>query len=37
MGMLHQLANDLKDDVWWSEEQSIHALDALKIRLEKKV
>ncbi|WP_186267592.1 ABC-three component system protein [Burkholderia gladioli] len=35
MGMLHQMANDLQDDVWWSESQSIEALEALKIKLEK--
>lgn len=35
MGMLHQIANDLQDDVWWSEDQSIEALEALKVKLEK--
>ena len=30
-GMLHQLANDLARDVWWSEDQSITSLDKLKI------
>lgn len=29
-GMLHQLANDLSRDVWWSEETSISALESLK-------
>ncbi|WP_162244388.1 ABC-three component system protein [Burkholderia sp. Leaf177] len=35
MGMLHQIANDLQDDVWWSENQSIEALETLKVQLEK--
>ncbi|MDN7936176.1 hypothetical protein QZM52_33385 [Burkholderia metallica] len=35
MGMLHQIANDLQNDVWWSEDQSIEALEALKVELEK--
>jgi hypothetical protein len=35
MGMLHQIANDLQNDVWWSENQSIEALEALKVELEK--
>jgi hypothetical protein len=34
MGMLHQLANDLKNDVWWNEVQSIEALEALKTKLD---
>lgn len=29
-GMLHQLANDLEKDVWWSENKSIEALHSLK-------
>ena len=29
-GMLQQLANDLSNDVWWSEEQSLDALHKLK-------
>lgn len=33
--MLHQLANDLNDDVWWSENQSIESLEKLKFELEK--
>lgn len=30
MGMLHQLANDLGNDVWWSEERSHDALSNLR-------
>ncbi|TFW06301.1 hypothetical protein E4K72_10285, partial [Oxalobacteraceae bacterium OM1] len=33
-GMLHQLANDLEGDVWWSEEKSVEALDKLKNLIE---
>ena len=29
-GMLHQLANDLNRDVWWSDNHSVEALDELK-------
>lgn len=29
-GMLQQLANDLGNDIWWSEEQSVEALHKLK-------
>lgn len=29
MGMLHQLANDINQDIWWSEEHSIAALQKL--------
>ncbi|PJC98765.1 hypothetical protein GQ37_010490 [Janthinobacterium sp. BJB1] len=29
-GMLHQLANDLSNDVWWNEEKSLEALEKLK-------
>lgn len=36
LGMLHQLANDLNNDIWWSENQSIESIDALKLELEKK-
>jgi hypothetical protein len=36
LGMLHQLANDLKDDIWWGENQSIESIDALKLELDKK-
>ncbi|MCO4858844.1 GPI inositol-deacylase [Herbaspirillum sp. WGmk3] len=32
-GMLHQLANDLTNDIWWSETQSVPALDDLKAKL----
>jgi pimeloyl-ACP methyl ester carboxylesterase len=32
-GMLHQLANDLSDDIWWTEECSIAALDKVKLSL----
>lgn len=35
LGMLHQLANDLNDDIWWSETQSIESLETLKFELEK--
>lgn len=30
-GMLHQLANDLSRDVWWSDDKSITSLDQLKV------
>lgn len=33
-GMLHQLANDLNDDVWWSESRSVEALEKIKLALE---
>lgn len=33
-GMLHQLANDLSDDVWWSEERSFEALEKIKRALD---
>ncbi|MDC8758131.1 ABC-three component system protein [Janthinobacterium fluminis] len=33
-GMLHQLANDLNDDVWWSEERSEEALRKIKAGLD---
>ncbi|MDN2679467.1 ABC-three component system protein [Janthinobacterium sp. SUN033] len=33
-GMLHQLANDLSDDIWWTEECSITALDKVRASLE---
>lgn len=36
LGMLHQLANDLNDEIWWSENQSIETIDALKLELDKK-
>lgn len=36
MGMLHQLANDLNNDVWWSDNQSITALENLKMQLDVK-
>lgn len=34
MGMLHQLANDLSDDIWWSETQCVEALNHLQINSE---
>jgi hypothetical protein len=33
-GMLHQLANDLTDNIWWTEERSIAALDRVRASLE---
>jgi len=33
-GMLHQLANDLSDDIWWTEDCSIAALDKVKASLD---
>lgn len=33
MGMLHQLANDLGDTVWWSENQSQQALEHVRQKL----
>lgn len=30
MGMLHQLANDLGNDIWWSEERSRNALKSAR-------
>lgn len=33
LGMLHQLANDLNDDIWWSENQSIESIEALRLEL----
>ena len=35
IGMLHQLANDLQDDIWWGEDQSLEALESLKQALNK--
>jgi hypothetical protein len=35
LGMLHQLANDLENDIWWSSNQSVAALEGLKAELEK--
>ena len=35
IGMLHQLANDLQDDIWWGEDQSLEALESLKQALDK--
>lgn len=32
-GMLHQLANDLDKDIWWSENQSTDSLEAMKKKL----
>lgn len=29
-GMLHQLANDLDDDVWWNDNRSLSALESIK-------
>lgn len=34
MGMLHQLANDLGDTIWWSEDQSQQALESVRQKLE---
>lgn len=34
MGMLHQLANDLGDTIWWSENQSQQALESVRQKLE---
>ena len=34
MGMLHQLANDLGDSVWWSENQSQQALERVRQKFE---
>jgi len=33
-GMLHQLANDLSEDVWWDEKQSQEALEKLKMAIQ---
>lgn len=30
-GMLHQLANDLSRDIWWSDDKSIPSLEKLKL------
>jgi hypothetical protein len=35
MGMLHQLANDLGDTIWWNENQSQEALENLRQKLER--
>lgn len=32
MGMLHQLANDLGNDIWWSEERSSDALKNIRYK-----
>jgi hypothetical protein len=32
--MLHQLANDLDEDIWWNENKSISALEELKLKEE---
>jgi hypothetical protein len=32
-GMLHQLANDLNKDIWWSEDKSIDSLEKFKTNL----
>lgn len=29
-GMLHQLANDMSDDVWWSDARSVDTLNSMK-------
>lgn len=29
-GMLHQLANDMSDDIWWSDNRSVEALENIK-------
>ncbi|WP_317203889.1 ABC-three component system protein [Janthinobacterium sp.] len=29
-GMLHQLANDMSDDIWWNDDRSIEALESIK-------
>jgi hypothetical protein len=34
MGMLHQLANDLGDTIWWSENQSCEALENVRQKIE---
>lgn len=34
LGMLHQLANDLGDTVWWSENQSQQALESVRKKLD---
>lgn len=33
MGMLHQLANDLGNNVWWSEERSRDALERVRTKI----
>lgn len=34
-GMLHQLANDLDDDIWWNDNRSLEALQGMKTNAEK--
>ena len=34
-GMLHQLANDLDDDVWWNDNRSLETLQGMKTNAEK--
>jgi hypothetical protein len=34
-GMMHQLANDLSDDVWWNDNRSLEALESIKATFEK--
>lgn len=34
-GMLHQLANDLDDDIWWNDNRSLETLHGMKSEAEK--
>lgn len=33
-GMLHQLANDLRQDIWWNDSRSVEVLEAIKAKFE---